>query len=137
MSKMFNPQNPLLRTHDGRNVILAEDVFYFSGDGTCYCAPSGSTSDGCSTPPELWPSIPPFGTYWLAAVFHDCAYRGTLTIWSADGAVRNANLTKVQSDDLFLSAMMELGTPLVERNTIYEGVHLFGWKAFRDDRETK
>jgi len=82
----MNPrfQNLPLRVSslDGRNFVLLADVFYVAGDGTRYCLPAGATSDGASTPPEVWPLVPPFGKYWPAAYLHDAAYRNTLLMWN-------------------------------------------------------
>jgi hypothetical protein len=35
---------------------------------------------------------------------------------------------------LFLDCMKALGVDAIPRDEIYEGVHLGGWKAFKEDR---
>jgi len=67
---------------DGRNFVLLADAFYTSADGARYCLPAGAASDGASTPPEVWPLMPPFGKYWPAAYLHDAAYRNTLRVYA-------------------------------------------------------
>lgn len=133
MGVFHSRQDLLVRTSDGRNVALQEPLEYISDTGSHYRAPIGTTSDGASTPPELWPKIPPFGSYWLPAVLHDAAYRGTLEVWT-DTGWKLAMLTKDQSDALLLEAMTTLRVEDGIKKLIYEGVHLFGQKAFRDDR---
>jgi hypothetical protein len=119
-------------TRDGRNVVLVTSAFYEAGDGTVYCLPAGATSDGASTPKEVWPLLPPFGLYWPAAVLHDCAYRNTLL--RQEGVWKRANLTKEQCDNLLLEAMASLNVDEVTRQTIYEGVAIGGHNSFEQDR---
>ncbi len=99
-----------------------------------YQMPAGATSDGASTPPELWLKFPPFGLYWPPAFFHDCGYRGTLNVWNG-GIWVPVLLTKDQCDRLFDGLMFASGVPDADRKVLYEGVHLLGWRAFRDDRQ--
>ena len=121
-------------TQDGRNFALLADAFYVAKDGTRYCLPAGSTSDGASTPPEIWPLIPPFGLYWPAAFLHDAAYRNTLLVCDAAAGRAKANLPKDKCDALLLEAMETLGVGLVERHTIYDGVVIAGNSSFEADR---
>lgn len=111
-------------TSDGHNIVLLEAFTYTANDGTVYTIPAGTTSDGASTPPVLWPTIPPFGAYWMAAVCHDHWYRDT-------------ELPKDLCDDLLREAMLTLGVPHFEAETIYEGVHLAGWASFDGDRKAQ
>ncbi|MGB7767441.1 MAG: DUF1353 domain-containing protein [Verrucomicrobiia bacterium] len=127
------------KSSDGRNFELVCSFDYLARDGTRYRAPIGATSDGCSTPPELWSLmgkqwLAPFGTYWPAAFIHDGAYRNWLQRIDDAGRVQTANLSKEQSDNLFAELMELLGTSIGERSAIYEGVHELGWRAFREDR---
>ena len=117
-------------TTDGRNFKLLKSITYISEAGITYIMPAGAPSDGASTPAILWPKIPPFGDYWLAAYLHDCAYQNTLQL--SDGT--KAKLLKSQCDDLLKEAMLSLGVDKVMVDTIYEGVVLGGWEAFKDDR---
>ena len=111
----------LVDTVDGRNFTLMEDLVYVSEAGITYTAPKGSQTDGASTPPVLWPTIPPFGKYWLAAVLHDWAYR-------------YSDLTKQECDWLIKEAMKSLSVDALLADTIYEGVNVGGWSSFDSDR---
>ena len=124
---------------DGRHFELTQSLDYVARDGRRFRAPIGGKSDGCSTPPEIWSALgltwlPPFGRYWPAAYFHDGAYQNWLLVVNAEEICSAANLTKDQSDDLFLEIMEVLNVKLLERSAIYEGVHEAGWRAFREDR---
>jgi len=135
--------NPFkVTTLDGRNFILAEDAFYTAANGSVYKMPVGATTDGASTPPILWENfgmewLPPFGSYWRAAVLHDCAYRNTLQVEClAMGAEAwmKAALTKEQCDNLLREAMESLGTHNLTIDEIYEGVVNGGQSSFDADR---
>jgi len=126
-------------TKDGRNFVLLENVQYVSKNGTVYILPKGATSDGASTPPELWLTIPPFGSYWRAAYLHDCAYRNTLLVQYSPPQVAEiqqipANLTEDQSNDLLNEAMSLSGTHDVTMWEIYKGVCFGGASSFASDR---
>lgn len=118
---------------DGRNFILLEPAIYQATDGSLYSMPVGAASDGASTPSELWPLIPPFGSYWPAAYLHDCAYRDTLQVWDG-GKFILATLPKTRCDELLRESMESLGVSLVERDTIFEGVVIGGTSSFDSDR---
>ena len=91
-------------------------------------------SDGASTPRPMWNVLPPFGPYWKAAYGHDCLYRGKAVI-IINGERTDIKPTKDFCDETFLEMMECSDVDLEARTTIYEGVHLLGWKAFREDRE--
>lgn len=107
---------------DGRNFVLLEDFSFTRPNGEVITVPAGSESDGASTPPEIWPVLPPFGLYWPAAVLHDWAYR-------------YSKLPKDECDLLLNEGMAALGVHEVTRIEIYEGVHFGGGKAFAEDRQ--
>lgn len=117
----FTKKTLMVETEDGRNFTLLEPLIYIAKDGEVYTVPIGCTTDGASTPPALWPTIAPFGKYWLAAVLHDWAYR-------------YSTLDKQHCDWLLKEAMVSLDVDALLADTIYEGVNLGGWKAYRDDR---
>ena len=122
---MFDRTSIDVRTSDGRNFVLLTPFSFTSAkDGQIYTVPAGATSDGASTPPELWPTIPPFGKYWLAAFLHDWAYR-------------MSDLPKARCDELLREAMEALQVDRAEADAIYEGVHLFGQSSFDQDREAQ
>ena len=108
-------------TSDGRNFTLLSPEVFTSGVGEVITIPAGSTSDGASTPKELWIEIPPFGQYWKAAFLHDYLYRFT-------------QKPKAECDSLLFEAMRSLGVPLLLAGTIYEGVHAGGQSSFDADR---
>lgn len=118
---MFSTDTFKVQTSDGRNFVLLESFSYITQSGILIVVPSGSTSDGASTPPELWPTIPPFGKYWKAAFLHDYLYRST-------------QYPKIFCDSVFKEAMIGLGIDKLESDVIYEGVNLFGTSSFDQDR---
>lgn len=118
-------------TSDGRNFMLLNSVEYVAKDGSRWVIPSGATSDGASTPREVWDIIPPFGAYWRAAFLHDAAYRNTLL----DSGGRVANLPKERCDDLLNDAMEACGVDIIDRQAIYQAVRLAGGAAFAGDRK--
>jgi len=125
-------------TTDGRHFILQQPVDYVAADGTEYRIPIGATSDGASTPPILWEKfglewIPPFGSYWPAAVLHDAAYRNALMVWNGVSWI-TANLSKPQCDALLREAMESLGTHALTVDEIYHGVVVGGQSSFDQDR---
>lgn len=110
-----------VRTTDGHNCVLLEDLVYVAADGRTFTALAGSDTDGASTPQAVWTILPPFGPYWLATVLHDFNYRCT-------------QLPREECDDLLLEAMASLGVNFATRETIYRAVRTFGEKAFDADR---
>jgi hypothetical protein len=115
---------PTLRveTSDGRYCTLLEDLVFTAANGEVIVAPAGTTTDGASTPKEIWSLIPPFGSYWLAAVLHDFLYR-------------ISKRPKHECDGLLLEAMVSLGVEKVLRDAIYQGVALGGLPSFAEDRK--
>jgi hypothetical protein len=121
-----------VRTSDGRNVKLLEDLVYLTDSGETITVPAGSESDGYSTPRELWIQFPPFGPSgqgqaqigWFSAILHDWAYR-------------YSSLSKHECDMLLLEAMRSQGVSALDRDLIYEGVNLGGQSAFDTDRKNQ
>jgi Protein of unknown function (DUF1353) len=137
MNALFvNGPELVATSRDGRNFRLAQAKCVRTNTDL-FQMPVGAPSDGASIPQPLWSTgLAPFGIYWPAAYAHDCAYQGTLLVLR-DGGWVPAMLTKDQSDDLLNALMFALGAPEAVRLEIYEGVHLGGWKAFRDDRSVE
>ncbi len=135
MTQGFQSRAAFVVTLDGRRFTLFKPIVYIARDGTVYVMPEGAQTDGASTPQAIWDVLPPFGQYWLAALLHDCAYQNTLQIEGKDSMLSIANLTKEQSDSLLKEAMESLGVHEADVETIYQGVHIGGFKAFRDDRK--
>ena len=130
----------LVATKDGRNFILTDNAHYISQDGTQYRIPTGAMTDRASTPPIIWEKfnlewLPPFGSYWPAAVLHDCAYRNVLLVKDSNNNWITARLTKDFCDNLFKEAMISLGTHQRTVDEIYEGVVTFGQHSFDEDRK--
>lgn len=124
MTPGFSTLSIKVETSDGRNVIVLEDFSFTDSKGNVYVVPAGSKSDGASTPRFLWRELPPFGVYWLAAVFHDWLFR-------------YSKLPEHQCNALLLEAMVSLNVPLLERQAIFEGVSLGGWVSFAEDRKAQ
>ena len=122
MTPGFQSTAARVETSDGRNCVLLEPLVYVRMTGEIITVPAGTTTDGASTPRLLWRLIPPFGRYWPAAVLHDYLYRFT-------------DRPKDVCDSILREAMLSLGVDEVTTETIYEGVNLGGWKAFREDRK--
>ena len=118
---LFSTTSLKVQSSDGRNFVLLEPFSFTSQGGVTITVPAGSTSDGASTPREIWSFIPPFGTYWMAAFLHDYLYRYT-------------QLPKTECDSLLKEAMECLGVDPIERNAIYDGVALGGQSSFDSDR---
>jgi hypothetical protein len=125
-------------SNDGLNVIITAPLYFLAASGDNYMVPVGATSDGASTPHEIWPLLPPFGVYWPAAVLHDAAYRNTLMVKRANAGFSDwalAALPRDRCDDLLKEAMRDLGVSEADIVEIYEGVHLCGEDSFVGDRK--
>ena len=121
---MFSVSALKVQTSDGRNFVLLEPFTYTSLAGEIIVVAAGATSDGASTPKEIWPVIPPFGTYWMAAFLHDYLYRCT-------------DKPKAECDALLKEAMTSLGVDTIMRDMIYDGVTVGGWSSFEADRKAQ
>jgi hypothetical protein F3_01659 len=84
--------------------------------------PAGFITDLASTPKYLWLTFPPFGRYTDAAIVHDYLYSAKCVY---------QNITREQSDKIFLELMKSLGVPKWKRVLMYRGVRMFGWMFFR------
>lgn len=110
-------------TADGRLFTLLEPVYYIRpSTGETIVIPSGATSDGASTPREIWGILPPFGLYWRAAFLHDYLYR-------------NTGRNKSDCDLIFKEAMIECLVPILIATAMYEAVSRGGEWSFDDDRK--
>jgi hypothetical protein len=119
---------------DGRNFVLVDNLYYIAEDGTKYRGMVGATTDGASTPQIVWSKFPPFGQYWLAAIFHDFLYRAAVEIWSeSEQRWVRTQVQKDVADRLLLEAMNGLGVDHNTQWTIYNAVKDFGDSSFSDD----
>lgn len=157
-------KDPLVRTVDFHNFIPWEPIEFADDKGNIFRVPPfKSRTDLASTPQLIWSKLPPFGTYARSCIPHDGGYQGWLERMKAEAsderlkaarALRQqaeelmaqaaaleadcwapANLNKDQSDTMLLDLMTADGVDIATKEEIYEGVHLFGWKAFREDQE--
>lgn len=122
-----------VRTGDGIDDTLLEGLYYTAKDGTEYCAPILSTTDGLSVPRCCQNIIPATGGDWFSGVLHDAAYRDQLQKMEA-GIWQKATLTQEQCDGLILEAMESQGVNMFECELVYRALRLFGHTAFAADR---
>jgi hypothetical protein len=125
-----------VRTQNGLDDTLIEPLEYLSRDGTRYCAPKGSTTDGVSTPKivRMLPGYDATGDDWWSGVLHDSAYRNFLQKKLEDGTWAKADLSQAEADRLILEAMAAQRVGWFRRHVIYIGLRFFGWRAFEEDR---
>ena len=124
-----------IRTGDGIDDTLLEGLYYTANDGTQDCAPVGGTTDGLSVPRAVINIIPPYGGDWFSGVLHDSAYRDQLQKLDVEtNQWIPASLPKPACDLLILEALASQGVSLIERETIYKAVSLFGDDSFNQDR---
>jgi len=132
---MFQQTTLRVSSSDGHNFVLLEPLVYVCNDGRCLRAITGTTTDGASTPQEIWNIIPPFGVGWFSYIMHDAAYRDTLEILVEPGLTwEKITMTEDQSNQLLLEAMESQGVNLVTREIIYRAVCDFGKSSFDSDR---
>jgi len=154
----------LVRTVDFRNVIPWEPIEFADEHGNIFrCPPFKSKSDLASIPQPLWSTgLTPFGSWARACIPHDGGYQDWLeklvagpmderleqsrklrsqAEWLLSQAAEIeascwtlADLSKDDSDSMLLDLMTADQVPDEPKKLIYEGVHLGGWKAYRDDR---
>lgn len=117
----FAQESIAVRTSNGHDVTLLEDLVYVSEKSEEIVVATGAASDGASTPGLLWSFLPPFGPYWRATVLHDFLYRCTTR-------------SREECDGLLLEAMLSLGVHELTALTIFRGVRFGGQTAFDQDR---
>lgn len=109
----------------GKYWMLWQPLTYSIKDsGVSITVPAGFVTDLVSTPRAVWSLIPPTGRYQRAAIIHDWLY------WMQP-------CTRVQSDQIMVLAMEELGVDGVTRLAIYEALERFGddaWLLNQEDR---
>jgi hypothetical protein len=117
---------------DGAEGILLEPLrFYSMQIGMIVVAPAGFKTDFASIPRGLWNILPKRGKHDKAAVLHDAGYRNQLE----DVRGYQIQITKAQTDSLFLEAMEVSGVGMFSRRSMYLAVKFFGQKAYDEDRE--
>lgn len=136
-----------VRTGNGADDELTEHLDLVRVNGDINRAPSGSFTDGISTPKiiRILPGFDSTGDDWFSGVIHDAGYRGTLLILrkslippygipESNFCFTPANFTQKQCDDMILEAMELQGVGVIRRHVIYYALRLFGRFAFRKDR---
>ncbi|MEQ1715449.1 MAG: DUF1353 domain-containing protein [Hyphomicrobium sp.] len=86
--------------------------------------PQGFTTDFASVPSSFWSWMPPVGRYGLPAIVHDWLY------WEQTGGRREA-------DEIFHSALAELGVSSWRRFILYRSVRWFGGSYWDDNATAK
>jgi len=122
------PSPPLLAFGDSQSWIMLGPLVYTIGTTSDrIVVPAGFVTDLASIPPEFWGAplkLTPTGQYSRAAIIHDYLY------WSQ-------KCTRDQADRLLVIAMKESNVGGFDAVAIYEGVHLGGERAWRDNAEAK
>ena len=133
----FQNQTLTVKTRDGLDDILIEPLYFVDRAGRHFCAPSGATTDGLSTPKiiRILPGYDATGEDWWSGVLHDAAYRNFLEIELAPDSWQKASLTQAQCDALILEAMTTQRVGWWRRHIIYFALRLFGGIAFKEDRQ--
>jgi hypothetical protein len=110
---------------DDRDSMLYKDLAYPVGaSGMVIVVPAGFVTDFASTPWFLWTGLPPRGQYSKAAIVHDYLY------WTQD-------CSPAQADNIFSIAMQESNVDGAERFVIFQGVRMFGEKAWEENRKLR
>lgn len=92
-------------------------------------APKGFQMDLASIPRLLRPLFPVHGRHTRAAVIHDWLY-------AANGRIFSGTFSRADSDYVFLEAMTVLGVGWFKRRTMYLGVRVGGWVAWRSHQKS-
>lgn len=119
---------------DGLNWTLLKCLEYTANSGRRIRVKAGATTDGPSIPKAAWSLMAPTGKKWPAGVLHDGGYRNQLEMLDKEGEWKPITLPKDVVDDLIREALLNNGVSEPEATVIYEAVHLFGGKAFAEDR---
>lgn len=119
----------------GINFTLLEPLVYQMKSGKTIRATTGTVTDGVSIPRFARNIIERVGSLFYAGIIHDSAYKDTLEVLDADGGWSKFTMNEDQADDLIQEAAQSLGASELESVTIHDALHLFGWRAFNDDRK--
>ena len=122
-SRQFDADPVLVPQPDGRTWKLHEEFTYTTDAGAVIHVPVGFITDLASVPRLLWWVVPPFGKYLPAALIHDKLY--------ADHRAGLHHCSRAYCDAVLLEAMRDCGCSAWCANTIWIGVRLGGWVAWR------
>lgn len=129
---------------DGRRwMIMREFRYYIGHEGSAdvIVVPVGFVTDFASVPRPFWAIIPRWGKHGNAAVIHDYLYQ--FLSWMLEqpkyaplfGHLKCAREDPRKfADDVFLEAMVVLNVRKSTRLVMYWAVRLFGWFAWRSDK---
>jgi hypothetical protein len=106
---------------DGTYWMLDTPLEYHPGHTPrAVVVPAGFVHDFASVPDAVTPLVPKYGPYNRAAIVHDFLY------WAQP-------CTRLQSDNIFLIAMIEARVSPWRRWGIFKGVRLGGWPSWSSD----
>ena len=120
--------NIIYRPHleDARgNVFTVLYPYRVNYGGKTFLIPRGFESDGASVPRLFWRVVFPNSDSHAttAGICHDWIYR-----------VQPEGWTREEADRMFLSLLVEFGTPVRRALAAYHAVRLFGWIAWNENR---
>jgi hypothetical protein len=104
---------------DNRSWVVVQDLVFGP-----YTVPAGFVTDLASLPAFLRWWTDPWGRHGHAAIVHDLLY------WTQ-------KTTRRQADDVFLRGMKALRVRTTQRYALWLGVRLFGWLAWRNNRDAR
>lgn len=121
--------NIIYRPHleDARgNVFTVLYPYRVNYGGKTFLIPRGFESDGASVPRLFWRVVFPNSDSHAttAGICHDWIYR-----------VQPEGWTREEADRMFLSLLVEFGTPVRRALAAYHAVRLFGWIAWNENRK--
>jgi len=106
---------------DGKHWVVRKPFTYYIGEensDSFVIVPAGFITDFASVPRIFWRLVPRWGKYGTAAVLHDYLY------WCQ-------KYTRKRSDEIFLEAMLVLGTKKSTAKNMYRAVRWCGGKSWK------
>ena len=122
-SRQFEADPVLVPQPDGRTWKLHDEFTYTTDAGVVIHVPVGFLTDLASVPRPLWWLFPPFGKYLPAAIVHDKLY--------SDHRQGLSEVSRAYCDAVLLEAMKDCHCSRACYSTIWIGVRLGGWVAWR------
>lgn len=105
-----------------RSILLEPLAFRSKSMGEVFTVPKGFKTDYASIPRLVQLVISKMGRHRKAAVVHDYLY---------NRYTQYKHMTRKQCDIVFLEAMKASNVPMWKRWSMYQGVRVGGWVAFR------
>lgn len=123
---MFVPDTALLKRNKKRpgTFVLVEQFTFITNELFTVMVPKGFVTDLASIPRVLRLLIQVNGRHSDAAIIHDWLYykKGNVCFWT---------FSRKECDDIFYQAMLESGVPKWKARTMWSGVRVGGWLAWR------